>query len=218
MPKVYPVIHYKDDKTTIEQAKIAYKLGAKGVFLISHIGKNENLIPLATTIKNELDNFKVGLNFLGDDILYTAQVVKENNLDMLWGDDCGVSSRGLNYTGENLSQWALENRKILVFASVAFKYQKTEINPALAAKEALNAGFVPTTSGAGTGQAPTVEKIQIMSSVTEGLLAVASGMDCDNVIQFKDYLSHILVSTRVSKDDYHFDEEKLARFIELAKS
>lgn len=54
MSKVYPVIHYKDDETTISEAIKASDAGADGVFLISHIGHNERLIPLAVEIKKEL--------------------------------------------------------------------------------------------------------------------------------------------------------------------
>ena len=216
MPKVYPVIHYKDDDTTIAEAELAKEVGADGVFLISHIGRNENLIPLAIKIK-ELFGFKVGLNFLGNTAIYTANVVKDNNLDMIWADSCGVTSKGLDQEGIELKKWYEENKNIEVFASVAFKYQAVDNNPPLAALEAQKAGFIPTTSGSGTGSAPTIDKIKSMSEETSGLLGVASGMNCENINSFKPYLSHILVSTGVSKDEHHFDYEKLYRFIILAK-
>lgn len=215
MSKVYPVIHYKNDETTLSEALKAHNAGADGVFLISHIGHNERLIPLAIQIKKEFQ-FKVGLNFLGDDVIYTANTVKENDLDMVWSDYCGVSSKGLDHEGEELQEWAKENSQIEIFAAVAFKYQGIENNPSLAAKNALDAGFLPTTSGSATGSAPSVDKIRNMSIATLGKLAVASGMDCDNVEQFKPYLSDILVATGVSVDEYHFDIEKLSKFIKIA--
>lgn len=214
--QIYPVIHYKDDETTINEAKIAHNAGADGVFLISHLGSNERLIPLAVEIKKLL-GFKVGLNFLGDDAIYTAKVVKDNDLDMVWSDYCGVSSLGLSFEGFELQAWARQNKQIDVFASVAFKYQAEEPNPKLAAQLADSAGFIPTTSGSGTGQAPTVDKISSMYKATGGKLAVASGMTPDNISEFKPYLSHVLVSTGISKDEYHFDEEKINAFIQLAK-
>jgi predicted TIM-barrel enzyme len=214
--QIYPVIHYKDDETTIEEAEIAYNAGADGVFLISHLGSNELLIQLAVEIKKQF-GFKVGLNFLGDDAIYTAKIVKQNNLDMVWSDYCGVSSLGLCFEGLTLQAWAKENKHIDVFASVAFKYQAEEPNPSLAAQLAQAAGFIPTTSGSGTGQAPTVEKIANMYEATGGLLAVASGMTPENIAQFKPYLSHVLVSTGISKDEYHFDESKIKLFINVLK-
>jgi len=216
MPKIYPVIHYKDDITTLDEALLASEVGADGIFLISHIGHNECLIPLAVKIK-QLHGFRVGLNFLGDDVLSTANIVKEHGLDMVWGDYCGVSSSGLNDKGRKLKVWADNNPNIDVFASVAFKYQDIETDPPLAARHALMAGFIPTTSGSGTGYAPSIEKISTMSACTDGILAVASGMNCENVQKFSPYLSSILVATGVSIDEYHFDYEKLYRFIRLSR-
>lgn len=217
MSKVYPVIHYKDDKTTLSEAELAKRCGADGIFLISHIGHNERLIDLGVKIKNTM-NIRVGLNFLGDDVLSTANIVKENDLDMVWGDYCGVSSSGFDGEGIDLMQWHNENVHIDIFASVAFKYQRHDLNPPLAAEMALKGGFIPTTSGSGTGSAPSVDKIRSMSEAVNGVLAVASGMTCENIEEFKPYLSHILVATGVSKDDYHFDEDKLTLFISKVKN
>lgn len=217
MTNIYPVIHYKDDKTTIAEAILAKNAKADGIFLISHNGNNDRLIPLAIEIKKLL-SFKVGLNLLGDETMITAQIVADSHLDMVWADYCGVSSIGLDNEGYQLKLWAANHPDIDVFASVAFKYQVTDPNPPLAALEAKNAGFIPTTSGSGTGSAPTVEKIQSMSEAVGGLLAVASGMTCENIHQFKPYLSDVLVSTGISKDDYHFDVEKMTKFIEQVKN
>lgn len=215
--KVYPVIHYKDDITTMNEACIAYEAGADGVFLISHLGDNENLIPIAVNIKKTL-GFNVGLNFLGDDAMYTAKIVKEYGLDMVWSDYCGLSSEGLSLEGYQLHFWGEDNKHIEIFASVAFKYQADEPNPPLAAEFAKKYGFIPTTSGSGTGHAPTVEKIESMSVAAGGCLAVASGMTPKNIEQFKDHISHVLVSTGISRDEYHFDEELIKLFINLAKN
>jgi len=217
MSKVYPVIHYYNKETTISEAAKAFECGADGVFLISHIGQNEKLIPLAIEIKEKF-KMKVGINFLGDDVLSTAKIVEQNNLDMVWSDDCGVSSAGLNFNGFQLKEWSDANPNIEVFASVAFKYQIVDNNPPLAALNALNAGFIPTTSGSGTGSAPTLEKIRPMSKMTKGKIAVASGMTCENIHIFKTHLSDILVSTGISDDDYHFNVEKMKKFIQIAHS
>lgn len=214
MTQVLPVIHHLDNETALAEAKLAYESGADGVFLISHIGTNSLLPELGKKIKSQYPGFKVGLNLLGEPIMHAAHIVKENNLDMVWGDSCGVSSLGLDNEGQQLSQWAKENSDIEVYAAVAFKYQRAEHNPKLAAQNAKQAGFIPTTSGSGTGHAPSVDKIKNMS---DSLLAVASGMDCDNIKEFAPYLSHILVATGVSLDDHHFDKEKLNKFVSIVK-
>lgn len=216
MKIVYPVIHFKDNDTTIKEARLAYECGADGVFLISHIGNDLNLIPLANKIKKEIP-FKVGLNLLGMNVNFTAKMVQENGLDMVWGDSCGVSSIGITSEGQQLTNFAKLNHQIEIFASVAFKYQRPEKEPVLAAINALNCGFIPTTSGSGTGYAPEVEKISSMSNGVNGLLAVASGMTVENIDNFKTYLSHVLIATGVSKDEYHFDPDKLKAFIEKFK-
>jgi predicted TIM-barrel enzyme len=217
MSQVYPVIHYDNDELTIEQAILAKSLGADGVFLISHKGSNERLAPLAKEIKDRFPGFNVGLNLLGASIMDTAKLAEKYNLDMIWGDFCGVSSKGLDKEGILLSMWA-KDHPIDVFASVAFKYQRVESNPALAAKEAMNAGFIPTTSGSGTGSAPTGAKVGSMSEATNGLLAIASGMTCDNIRSFAPYLSHILVAAGISMDENRFDIDKLGNFIKIVKS
>lgn len=217
MSKVYPVVHHLNDSLALEQVDIAYNSGADGVFLISHNGTNENLPPLVSIIKSKYPGFKVGLNFLGYDIMSSVKVAASVAADMVWGDSCGVSSQGLTQEGLALSHWVQENPNVEVFASVAFKYQKTEHNPPLAAQKGLEAGFVPTTSGSGTGSAPSLEKIIAMSEAVNGKLAIASGMDCENVKQFAPYLSDILVATGVSVTEHRFDEEKLKAFIGIVK-
>ncbi len=217
MKVVYPVIHYKDYETTLKEAEIAYRMGADGIFLISHIGNDLDLVPLATMIKKNF-NFKVGLNFLSHSVNFTANVVKENNLDMVWSDYCGFSSSEIEDNCKYLMTFAKENKNIEIFASVAFKYQKYEPDPSLAAFYAKSFGFIPTTSGLATGSAPEINKIEMMSKATDGLLAVASGMSVQNIELFKPYLSHVLVSTGVSSDEYHFDRDKLSLFINLFKS
>lgn len=216
MTKILPVIHHINNELAFIQATMAKSFKADGIFLISHVGTNDELPNLAQEIQ-ELLGLKVGLNLLGVDILEAAKVVEEYKLDMLWGDNCGVSSLGLDSKGEELSLWKKRNPNIDVFASVAFKYQKVDTNPPLAAKEAQNAGFIPTTSGSGTGYAPSLEKIVAMSNVVDNQLAVASGMDCENVHHFKDYLSHILVATGISKNENEFDIDKMSRFFEIVR-
>lgn len=216
MSKILPVIHHMNDELAFEQAIHAKNFGCDGVFLISHVGTNDRLANLAKQIQ-ELLNIKVGLNLLGVDILEAAKIVADNEIDMLWGDSCGVSSLGLTKTGEDLKLWKQQHPQIEVFASVAFKYQSKEIDPPLAAHYARVSGFIPTTSGSGTGYAPSIEKIRSMSN-NQKQLAVASGMDCDNVHKFTSYLSHILVATGISKNEFEFDIDKMKVFFDIVKN
>lgn len=124
-----------------------------------------------------------------------------------------LTSFGATPAGQKLTALAAQTPNVTVFASVAFKYQPEESNPAQAAAVVRKNGLLPTTSGAGTGMAPTVEKIEGMSAAAGGQLAVASGMDPHNVHQYAKHLSHILVATGVSSDEHHFDEGLLTQFV-----
>lgn len=212
--QIIPVIHYKNDGLTIEQAIIANAFKADGIFLISHEGQDLALAPLAKEIKQLLPRLKVGINLLGYNILKCADMAVTHNLDMIWGDQCGVSSKATTPMGLELAQWKKENPNIDVFASVAFKYQELETDIEKAAQNAKALGFIPTTSGSMTGSAPSIDKIKTMSNAVNGDLAIASGMNYRNVSIFAPYLSHILVSTGISKNEYEFDNDLLSTFMD----
>lgn len=217
MSLVYPVIHQLTPALSLTEADIAFDCGADGVFLISHNGDNLTLLPVARQIKHKYPDKKIGINLLGHDQNDTLELAMEYFIDMVWFDYCGVDSNGLTAEGERLRAWKSTDtgKDIDVFASVAFKYQAPEPLPALAAQNAALSGFIPTTSGSGTGHAPELSKIIEMSSGSP-LLGIASGMTVDNVRDFAPYLTHILVSTGVSSDFHHLDKDVLTEFIKRA--
>ncbi len=218
MTLILPVVHHKKTMMTLEQAEIAFSSGADGLFLISHHGDDDALPSLAKTIKNIYPRLKVGVNLLSMPVVEAVRSLEPYGLDMVWSDYCGVSSRGFDKDGLELEKWHQNNKHVDLFASVAFKYQEVDSDPSMAAFNANQVGFIPTTSGEGTGMAPTLEKIKLMSEATHGNLAIASGMTPDNVESFVPYLSHILVSTGVSKNGYEFDEALLRDFVRKVKS
>ncbi len=212
---VYPVIHYLDRTTAFEQARLAHRVGAQGVFLISHRGRDTELAEVARGVKLALPGFKVGVNLLSRGPVEAIGMALANELDMVWADRMGVDSRGLSPVGKTCSVQAQQG-SLELFSSVAFKYQPEEPDPVEAARQALRAGFVPTTSGPGTGQAPTVEKIRAMSEATQGKLAVASGMTPENIRLYRPYLSDVLVATGISSDEHHLDASLLSEFLAYA--
>lgn len=216
--QILPVIHFLDRNLAVEQSAIAKDNGAAGVFLISHHGNDAELVEVAADIKLANVDFQVGINLLSMSPLRAAELAYGCNLDMVWADDMGVDSRGLTQEGVLLSSFAKAHPKFKMFASVAFKYRPHEPNPGFAALKALEAGFIPTTSGEATGSAPEIFKIREMSSATNGNLAIASGMTPDNVGTYAKYLSYILVATGISIDDYRIDPDKLKRLIEIARN
>jgi predicted TIM-barrel enzyme len=218
--KIYPVIHFLDRKTAWDQAEIIKQCGADGVFLINHFGDDTQVLDIAWEIKQRYihDNFAIGINLLNTMPSVAARFAIQNSLDMIWADDMGVSSQGITDEGIIVSALAQGTPEVKFFASVAFKYQRTETDPVSAAYNATNAGFIATTSGAATGSAPDLAKIISMSYGGNSVLAIASGMTPDNISKYAPYLSYVLVATGVSKSDYCVDEDKLKLFIINARA
>lgn len=216
-PKILPVIHYLDRATAFAEVNKAVQCGADGAFLISHHGNDEELLDVGVAIKKEHPDFPIGINLLSIDALDAARSATALAFPMLWGDDVGVDSRGLTDEGHHIAAMVCANPGFQVFASVAFKYRPHEPDPVKAAQNALEARFIPTTSGSGTGSAPELEKIVAMSKATGGVLAIASGMTPSNVAQYAPYLSHILVATGIAMDEHRIDVDKLRLLIEHAR-
>jgi predicted TIM-barrel enzyme len=220
MKLVLPVIHHIDKDTTWEQAEIAYKCGADGVFLISHYDEDIVLGPIAKEINSENwknfygNKFKLGLNLLHTKAVDSFDIVTNYGLDALWLDNAGINSAGISSLTISLIE-KMKQTPIEVFASVAFKYQTHDPLPGQAARLVQTHGFIATTSGAATGSAPSVEKIALMSKATNGQLGVASGMTLENIPEFIPYLSHILVATGVSVDEHRFNPVLLKEFVDI---
>lgn len=209
---IFPVIHFLDEATALSEVALAQRCGSHGVFLISHRGRDELLVEVARRAKLKYPQFKVGINLLSRGPLEAIGMALAAELDMVWADDMGVSSKGLTPTGQACAV-AAQNGGLTLFASVAFKYRPQEVDPAQAARHAKAAGFVPTTSGDATGHAPSVDKIRLMSDAAGGVLGVASGMTPENIAQYAPYLSDVLVATGISRDEHHLDEDRLRQML-----
>ncbi|MHB8410254.1 MAG: BtpA/SgcQ family protein [Acidiferrobacterales bacterium] len=214
--RIYPVIHYLDRATALDEVSVARNCGAAGVFLISHRGQDAELIGVAHEAKQTHPDFAIGINLLSRTPIEAARHALADGLDLVWADRMGVDSEGLAPEGLVLSRFVQDHPRIKFFAGVAFKYQVPESDPEQAARNALAAGFIPTTSGPATGEAPEVAKIRLMSESVNGQLAVASGMTPENVARYAPYLAVILVATGVSRDDHHIDPARLRLLIERA--
>ena len=216
--KIYPVIHHLDAVTSLAQAALVNACGADGLFLISH-GEHDAALPkLAYAVKQEHQDLSVGINLLSLQPHKAVDLARAHLLDMVWLDNAGVSSGGVTEEGRYLeSCLASSMRPLLIFAGVAFKHQSPEPDPAAAAREAKAAGFIPTTSGVATGQAPDLQKIKAMSEAADGELAVASGITPANVRQYSPFVSHVLVATGISHDFHHLDAEALRELVRVAR-
>jgi hypothetical protein len=221
MTRVHAVLHHRNGETTLAQAETALACGADGVFLISHHGQDAELAPLAATLAGRWASTRsaaggpalVGLCLLTFPPALAMTAAAQAGAHAVWVGASGVRSTGLSAEGRELAEAKQRHAGIAVFAGVAFKYEAEEPDAPAAARLAASLGMLPTTSGRGTGLAPPLAKIEAMSQAVGGQLAIASGMTVDNVAQFAPLVSHILVSTGVSRDEHTLDPDKLALFL-----
>lgn len=211
-PSVLPVIHYESDKQCMENAELVFSAGCEGVFLIHMNGDNHKLLKVAEDIKIEWPDRLLGINYLG----YTAEKALHFNtkldVDMTWTDEQLTHSLNKPWDeAKRVKKFLAKSPRHLFFIAVAFKYQIKEDHPGYSACMARDMGFIPTTSGTGTGVAADINKIKRMKEDlgSNGSLAIASGITPENVGDFAPYLSHILVSTGISRDFHNFDADKL---------
>ncbi|KVP39816.1 hypothetical protein WJ87_06435 [Burkholderia ubonensis] len=211
--KVIPVIHFESEAQALRNAELAYDAECAGVFLIHMEGQNHLLAPVARLIKSRWPDMLVGINYLGRDPAAATAANIADGLDMTWTDVQLTHSEAAPWDGAVRVREALvRNPAHRVFAGVAFKHQRHEPQPELAARTAHAFGLIPTTSGPATGVAAETAKIaQLRAALGDAPLAIASGITPENAREFAPYLSHILVATGVSASFHDFDFEKLYR-------
>lgn len=217
--KIYPVIHVKDLKNTIENCEKIFSRKYDGVFLISMDGFDEIIPDMARQIKNEYPDKFVGINLLQHSPMKALEIAIAMDLDGTWTDNSGVRSNQVTEVAKNISKVLTENPTHKFFGSVAFKYQPVDPNPPLAAALATNLGMIPTTSGEATGLAAPLDKIAAIKNYNKnGKLALASGLTPENIDLYKNLIDYALVSTGISEDFHNFSNEKLDLFIAKARA
>lgn len=221
--EIWPVIHLHNLDLTHRNAALAVENGVDGVFLIHMSGQDEQVLPTALFLKEKFPELKMGANFLSMRAVDAVRAARQIGLDATWSDSPGIRSDRMGAEVDALEEEVRTQGPGLFFASVAFKYQPEDADPGLAALRAWARGFIPTTSGPATGQAPTVQKLAAIRKTLSAhnpraSLALASGADPDNIIELAPFLSHVLVSTGISSSDVAFDPTKLRRFVEAARA
>jgi hypothetical protein len=221
---IFTVIHHRDLKTSIENARISAAAGAAGVFLIDMTGDDEAAFKAAEAVRglelerdlSALDSCKaaingqrfqplhdrllVGINALQMPIVETIARAQAMNLDAIWADNPGLDSIGRGPLASDIAA-QLSQGDALFFGSVAFKTQAEEPDPAGAAMMASLEGWVPTTSGPGTGMPPQERKLsQMKRAIGDHPLAVASGISPKNARNMARYCDWILAATGISRD------------------
>lgn len=216
-PKFYAVIHAEDEVQVMRNITRAQEAEADGVFLINHSISAEKLIALATIADREFPHLWLGVNRLG---YKWSRIFSDLPpcVKAVWSDngliDCEAEEqKDAETVATRRKRWGG-----LHFGGVAFKTQQP-LTDYGAAKHAIKAKpyvQVITTSGPGTGQPPTVSKIQRMRmAIGNHPLAIASGITPENVAGFLPCVDHLLVATGVSDS---FTELSLSRMKALVKT
>jgi len=218
--KSFIVIHHETMELSRQQANIAIEAGADGVLFISHSHDEESVLALTVEFQSKHLNIDVGANFLSLKPHTAIEVAIANDIKNLWIDFCGVNSMR---RWDGTLQKTIEAKKHYngrVFCGVAFKYQEHEPNPIKAVEMALSYGFIPTTSGEKTGACADIEAIKVMGQASKNSLALASGLNPENLHKYKPHIEFAFVSTGVSVDGnfYELDIDKLNKFIAISKS
>lgn len=214
MTKLIAVIHYLDDETAYENACIAAVNFFDGVCLIDMQGRDDLIETAAVEIKTRHPDLVVITNRLSMHPVDMVRRDAELGLDGSWADNPGVSSNGVTKLACDIEAAVLEIRKLkpefLFFGSVAFKTQPYDPDPATAAFEARNLGWIPTTSGTATGIAPSKEKlVQMKAAIAPFDLAVASGITAENASILCQHVDWVLVSTGISATFHEFDPARV---------
>jgi hypothetical protein len=229
--ETFPVVHIHEVSQAVEQSGVAFEMGADGIYLIDHNNwPVEKLIDSFNEVSTLYPGKFVGLNFQQHrsaalSLEFLSQAVKSGEIarlpDGLWADDADEEKYAfLRLRAENAT---LANIRYL--GGVAFKYTPSfTSDPKQSAAEAIRLeAFVDvvTTSGRGTGKAPSPEKIQAMkSAIGEKKLAVASGISLENFADYDGNFDQLLVSTSVEVEPYSgiFDPVRLKELIDLTRA
>jgi hypothetical protein len=207
-PQVWPVIHVRDTKTAAANARIAQACGCTGVFLISMHGDDRTLKPVKAALNRLLPGFKVGANFLSLDCDQAVLRSIADGYDATWADDA--------WQHTDIHQWSGSHP---FFAAVAFKGSTyRDPHPDRTAREAVARGFIPMTSGSGTGVAASISKIAgLREALGPDAPLAMSGVDVSRMDELAPLVSHFLIATCISKDFYQFDEAMLSNFMTKMK-
>ncbi|QHN42521.1 hypothetical protein GII36_01495 [Candidatus Mycosynbacter amalyticus] len=238
--KIFPVVHIgggeKGLSQAVTQSELAFEHDADGVYLIRHAAGETAVAELfrayAAVRQATPQESYVGINILQarsprEAVAMTKQeVVGIAAPSGLWVDDITWHGHDADMLAHVRKTPRLDGMRTL--GGVAFKYTDSYTeDPAEAATQAYmynNFADVLVTSGPETGRSADPQKTRAMKRQLatgesgEGLLALASGIDIDNIADFEGSVDEVLVASSVEteKGSGIFDEAKLRDLIQAA--
>lgn len=217
-PLVTPVIHVTSPRQALENVSIAADVGADGVWLISHQGDDDALVPLADTVVAHHPGLMVGVNFLGSTSGQAVKTIAASGSPAItgyWSDNAGIIDDEVEMAEADAAERRTSGWRGTYFGGVAFKYQRTPTDLEQTCRTATRFVDVVCTSGPGTGAAADVDKIaQIRDAIGDHPLAIASGITPDNVADYLDLVDVFMVATGISRS---FDQLDTALTSELVR-
>jgi len=217
---ILPVIHVETETQAIRNAKMAFKEGCDGIFLINHGKPYSLLLEIHSTVVKEFPDWWVGVNCLGVKPENVFSNIN-NSVKGVWVDNAKINEKRKIQTdaikiqlNQNNSGW-----KGLYFGGVAFKYQRKVNDYKNAAKIASKYMDVVTTSGPGIGEPASIAKITAMKeSLQDKPLAIASGITPENIKEYLDIADCFLVATGISKSFTEFNPYLLKALVDTVRS
>lgn len=221
---VLPVIHVESPRQAVINIAVAKGAGADGVFLINHKISCTMLLDVYQLAANKFPDFWIGINLLGLSAFDAFETIFEKGLRVsgVWTDDAHIEefkSIAEQFEALRVKQYVLTQRwKGLYFGGVAFKYQRQVDELEKSAYIASHFMDVVTTSGLATGMASDLGKVCRMRQAIPGKpLAIASGINPENVADYLELADCFLVATGISKDFYTLDEAKTKSLVEKVR-
>lgn len=213
MAELIPVIHTIDHKQVIYNAELCANNGISKLFLIDHrIDDNsiQKMNDYVSYIRHMFPYMEVGVNFLQLDTKDAMIKAEEMELDFLWADKSYIDPDSLEKASEILDY----QKRVWYFGCVAFKYQKQPVDLQWTCERACELMDVITTSGVGTGKAPSLEKIKSMRNyIGKRKLAIASGVNSENKKMFDEFADYYLVASSIIDNKERIIESKLKAFL-----
>jgi predicted TIM-barrel enzyme len=215
------VVHAEDRHQTLRNVDIAKKAGTDGVFLVNHSIRSTQLVDIYEAVRRQYPTWWIGVNFLDLQNRIAIWQAGQSKASGIWLDKTDIKEESDDPCVEarNIARWQkLYASQAVLFGGVAFKYQKPVRDPGRAAKLASAHFDVVTTSGAGTGEAADVGKIQsIKAAVGNHPLAIASGITPENVGEYLPFADCFLVATGVSNSHADLDPERVALLVSAVR-
>lgn len=217
---ILPVIHVESASQAIYNAAIAKHSGCDGVFLINHSVSDSTLFEVHQLLTKEIPGLWTGVNSL-DTCPKDLFCLLPDSILGLWTDSAEIDERTDQQPAADEIQQARACSKWrgLYFGGVAFKYQRTVDDLSGAVRVAARYVDVVTTSGPGTGEAASVEKIRTMKDALGDFpLAIASGLTPQNVRNYLEAADCFLVATGISSSWTEFDPPSVVDFVQTVRS